>query len=243
MMDILGAYPYLVTVVACLPVLGFLLLRCDSVQRRLALLSGLLATPYGFASVLVVPTYWNPQRVFEFFGAGIEDLIFSFFAGSAAWICASLPWGKGMVVTIRPGYIFKWYVLVNIVGVSTVLAAVRMGIDPMTAILGSFALGIVALLRTCPSRWVLAATAGAAFPVAYALLVRLSFLVVPDFVGQWAPGGSWGGVILGIPAGEIAWAVGFGTCWPLAFGMFAQAKIPHSRPSWIRKAESARAET
>jgi len=211
----LSRYPYLALALGCLAALALMLVVCRPHQRTLAVLSGLLTAPFGFTSVLVVPAYWQPRRVFEFLETGIEDLLFSFAVGAVVWLCASWRWSDRLSVRTSAVGVLPTYVAVSALGLAIALAGVGMGLDPMTSVIASFGIGLIACLRGRPGWWRLAAAGCGGFTVLYVVLVKATLTAMPAFLAQWTPSGRWGLTVLGVPAGEIAWASSFGAFWPV----------------------------
>lgn len=223
-MEWLRTYPYLAISLGMLTVPMAALALCRPALRRAALLSGLLATPFAFSSVLVVPEYWNPRRLVVILGVGIEDLLFSFITGTLACMCALIPWQDHMEMRLRPGYILAGYLLSNVCGLSFVFLAMAFGSDPMTSVVFSFVMGTAILLTARPALWRVAVSGCLGFTVVYLMLVGIGLWAAPDFLRQWNQSVFWGRPILGIPIGEAVWALGYGAVWPLFLSILFQIK-------------------
>jgi hypothetical protein len=52
----------------------------------------------------------------------------------------------------------------------------------------------------------------------YIMVVKIHFALWPSDVSYWSPVYPWGRTVLGIPSGEIAWALSFGAMWPALIG-------------------------
>ncbi len=78
------------------------------------------------------------------------------------------------------------------------------------------------------------ATAAAAgmscFGIAWYAAVRLFFSLWPEFALQWNPGSAWSTPVLGVPLGELAWAIVFGSYWPLFMAYVLRIEFVSSRP-------------
>lgn len=210
---LLASYPYLgMSLALLLLLLGGLLVRPEA--RRLALLSGLLQAPLGFLSVFFVPDYWAPARLFAF-GAGPEDLLFSFSAGGLVWFIASSSSSHRLEVEIAAGRILRRYAAFALPGVAAGALLWWSGVGPMHA---TFAVGAVAVaILARRQRWALPLSAAGAvgFALLYAAVLKGAYLLWPAFPEQWSTAGAWGLSVWGLPLEEIVWAAGGGAAWPL----------------------------
>lgn len=220
----LSTYPYLATDLGGL-VIFLVLLTLSSGKRSLALVSGLLAAPFGLMGVVMVPAYWAPRVVWSVWNVSGEDLLFSFVTGGLAWLLAASFCRRPVTGCLPPRHILTWYTVFNGCGLATMLLFWRLGCDPMTAVLLSFAVGTVVHLTLRPGKWRLAVAGALGFGAIYLLLSRLWFVLAPDFVRQWTPTSPWSRSVGGLPLGEIAWAVGYGACWPLYMAFLFRTEL------------------
>jgi hypothetical protein len=63
------------------------------------------------------------------------------------------------------------------------------------------------------------------FTLVYCTIVRVYFLIWPDFINQWNNETFWGSPALGLPVGEILGALAFGLFWPLLVGYCLEVKL------------------
>lgn len=206
-------YPYLAS---CLILLQILLvaLALDSARRHLAVLSGLLSSPYALLSVFFVPEYWAPVRTTRL-AASPEDFIFSFATGGIVWLLASWPlrrrfthrldWARFLgryLECVVPGVTIGWLCFVSGLGV---MASAIVGIAAVWGV----------LLWRCGGLWPLSAAGAFGFALFYAVLMVAAVVVWPDLHLHWNAANLWGPRLLGVPVEEIAWALAYGAVWPL----------------------------
>jgi hypothetical protein len=206
-------HPYLF---AGLPVLALLLVLSsfarDRDYRWTAMFSGFACVP---CSVLAAThgDYWNPVRLGGF-AYGVEDLIFTYTAGTAAWMAAALWVRNGWTVersrTSAVRRMMPW-------GLCAVIdvALWQAGLDSMTAALAASLVLLACLVVRRPALWRLAVAGMVTFSAFYVAVLRLQFAAWPAFVRYWNPGGWWIRSLFGIPVGDVAWAAVFGAVWPL----------------------------
>jgi hypothetical protein len=222
-------YPYLAGSLCLLGLFaaGFLIFKD---QRKPMLLSGALSAPFAFASVMFVPDYWNPVRIVEF-GAGIEDLVFSFSTGGIAWLLAVWPFRSKVAVHLDPRRIARGYVTVCLAGTATTALSWRLGLSPMGATLvGVFSVGL-ALLLVRTERLPIFLSGMVGFAVLYGIWIAVLALIWPHFLTHWSHENLMGiHVGVGIPLEELIWAMGFGGVWPLfmsfVFGCKGRQQTP-----------------
>lgn len=209
---VLDAYPYLVGSLVWLGLFGALLAMSPG-PRAVPLLAGLLSGPSALASVVFVPEYWQPVRVACFF-AGPEDVVFSFASGGIACLVAFpawrlLAWNRTLLAVAA-----RWLGHMTRGSILT-LGLWLGGLPVMPATLAATAMVGVGILRGRPGLAGVALRGGLAFAVVYGLALRLLFTVAPHFAAQWSQAGLSGLGVLGLPLEELAWALGFGSVWPL----------------------------
>jgi hypothetical protein len=219
----------LFTVVSAILILGRRRPLC-----RLALYSGLACLPCCLVA-LMHRQYWRPARLGGW-PIGVEDLIFTFTTGAAAWLCAAWPYRRSLTVAalkahrsrdrqgaigrVVPSHLPASRAARRILlweGLSAVLLAALWlaGVDFMSAtLLASIPLLAILLIRR-RQLWILAGTGLAIFVPAYFAVVKLQFSIFPDYPLQWNQQGPWAAAFLGVPAGELAWAAAFALVWPV----------------------------
>jgi len=209
----LSTYPYLGMSLAMLVLLlgGTL---AHPRQRRMALLSGALQAPLGFLSVFFVPGYWVPNRL-TVFGAGVEDLLFSFASGGLVWLLATVPLGRGGDGTLEPRRIFGRYAAFALpsIGAGALLWWLGFGAMNATFVVGSAATLVLAWRHRRALHLSLVGALG--FGILYGTILKGSYWLWPEFPAQWTAAGSWGIEVWELPLEEIAWAAGGGAAWPL----------------------------
>jgi len=223
MRTLLNTYPYLVACLTALGVLGVLLLLSPG-QRKPALLSGALCTPFGLFSIWLVPTYWNPRWVWSMGGVGIEDLLFSFAAGAWVWILAVFFLRKRLVLRIHLPQVLARYAVIMACGLSCWGIAWKLIHDPMLAVWVSFVVGTLVHLLLRPALWRLTLSGGLGFLGVYALGMKIWLWSLPSFAASWPATVRWNTLFLGIPYGEHIWALTYGACWPLVLAFLFRAE-------------------
>ncbi len=222
MLAYVAAHPYLFSNILSL----LLCLGVASAVRphgRLVLLGGVLSLP-GFLTELLDADYWNPVRVGRW-AVGLEDALCAFDFGALALVPVvvllrrSLSWEGWTICAARRSLLAGGALS------ALFLASMAAGLSPVTALITSAGLAAPALLAVRPALWPIGLTGLVGFPPLYYLIVRLYFAMWPDFITQWNQQGPWGTVVLGLPAGEIAWAIAFGALWPLFVGYVVNIRI------------------
>jgi len=217
--------PYLITNVLTL-ILLFLASKklLNSKQHTLVILGGLTNLPCFAFTVLFEGVYWAPIRLGGW-SLGIEDAICTYDVGAMAWFAAVLffPPISRETITFFDG--FKRYCIVAGSSGIVFFACYFLKVDVMTSFLLMCAtVGTVFFIRLRPLRKL--ALAGLwKLPLVYLIIVKIYFLIWPDFVLQWNLSSFWGQLYFGLPLGEIAWAMGFGFYWPLFMGYVFKLRI------------------
>ena len=196
-------------------VCAFLILGRRGQLCRLVLYSALACLPCSLLA-LKDGDYWRPARL----GGGrmgVEDLVFTFTSGAAAWLCAA--WLYRGDLTAPPhlpaSRAVKRLLLWGLTSGVLPAALWRAGLDPMSAaLLAAIPLLTVLLIRR-RRLWILAFTGLTFFVPAYFSVVKLQFAIFPDYPLQWNQQGPWAAPFLGVPAGELAWAAAFALLWPV----------------------------
>jgi hypothetical protein len=229
----LGTYPYLFSDLLWLSGL-LLVVRSLSLasHRRLIVRLGFVMLPnclFSLANHDYWTDYWNPIRVGGWV-LGLEDVLFAFNAGATACLAALWLSRHQRIVAEQPVPRVGRLLAVGIPAQCTFLVLFSMGRSTMASAVLALFMMVVPLLLLRPDLWRFSAAGGIGFSLIYCGLVKAVFWTWPDFVSCWKSTPPWGLLLFGIPLGEIAWAVGFGLCWPLFAGF-----VFDLRPSTVRQ--------
>lgn len=220
-----STYSYLILSLFLLIFAFLALALCPRSLRSAVLLSGLFSIPSVLASLDLVPAYWDPVRVAEFW-IGPEDAIFSFSTGIIAFVVALWPIRKRIQVVFQTKPILIRLVLCYLCGFLLTKFFLRVfHIEPMqAALLTIIAIGFgLAILRK--ELIILSVYGVVSFTLFYTLYVKVGFLMFPEFINQWNLTVLSGISPLGIPLEEIAWAIAYGAVWPLMTGYILDLHI------------------
>jgi hypothetical protein len=193
-------------------------------QRQAVLMSSLFAAPFGFLSVFFVPNYWNPVRLIEF-GAGFEDLFFSFASGGIAWFCATLPFRKQIRINLNLARLFRVYIVTCLIGFTFGGLLDTLGSAPMTITLIGFTFTVVIFVKLRGELWQVLIAGGCLFGLFYLVICLLAFNLQPEFIQQWNLKALSDILWFGTPIEELGWGIGFGAVWPLIFGYSVHLRI------------------
>ncbi len=214
MIKLYSSYPYLALSLVLL-VLYIPCFLAGKKQRWPMLLSALLSAPYGFLSVFFVPAYWQPVRIAEWGGAGIEDIIFSFANGGVVWFMAAWPVRNRLAIDIQVKRMLLRYLLFSISGISVAYLLGLFGFSPMKGTLLAIVIIAMILLWLQRKLWPLAVIGGICFGLTYTIICTVMFALNTDFLLQWNLKALSGNYFLGVPLEEIEWSIAFGATWPL----------------------------
>ena len=194
-------------------------------QRRLMLLGALVSTPTAFYAVAFVPEYWDPVQLLRF-GAGPEDLIFSFSVGGLVWlIVPAAHSGYTMHVNIRPWRMVRACLGLMLVFHGVWLSLWQIGMGVMSAELVASAVLVVVVVALRPHLWRIVAAGPLLFALPYTVFVSLVLSVRPQFLGQWNLQSLSDLYVLGIPLEETAWALSYGAAWPLSLAYLFDLRL------------------
>ena len=222
-----GAHPYFFTNVLSL-------LICLSVafwlrpQGKLVLIGGILNLPCFYLLAFFEDKYWNPVRIWNW-AVGIEDILCSFDVGALVLIPSTVLFRNSMSWENWSDHTMKRFLLAGAATSVLFLLLIFLGLEPMGALIGTILLTAFGLLLFRFRLWPLCLSGILGFPVLYYLIVRVYFLYWPGFIAQWNPEGPWGKILLGLPMGEIAWAIAFGGFWPLFVGYVLDLRVARRR--------------
>ncbi len=212
-MRILREYPYFFANVPFLLLPPILSLTRRHTLSRGALFSGILCMPCGALSLAHVG-YWRPLRLAGG-NLGLEDLVFAFAAGVLVWLAAAWPFRHTLPRLFVLPARGRPILLSGAAGGVLLVGLCRFGMDPMGATLAVGGLVFIGLLVCRPRLWPLALSGVLCFVPLYLAIVRIQLALWPAYIGQWNPNSPWAAVtVLGVPVGEVAWAVVFAAFWP-----------------------------
>ena len=183
-------------------------------QLRLMIYAGMATATSGVFSYFLEDNYWMPQRLGGF-RLGIEDILISSAVGMIPWYLVALLWKRKLWVDFQWSGVIKRFLMIASMSYVTYLLGVWVGINPMTMLLIICVVLMFIMLGLRPDIWPLALTGAIAFGAAWSSVAALTFWALPGFIFQWNLKGIWGKPLLGIPVGEIVWAVIFGALLPL----------------------------
>jgi len=214
-LQFVGAHPYLF---ANLPIVAMTLLLPRLVANRdygrAAMFSGLACLPCALAELTSLD-YWRPVLLG---GAhwGLESVIFTYASGASVWLVAAL-WSRQScaigVASFREGFrrLTPW----ALAGTGAYWGLWWAGMNCVTATLLTSAGLLLFQLRQRADLWRLALAGCVLFMPVYVLGIRIQFAVWPHYLDYWLPGGLWGTLVLGVPRGEVAWAILYGATYPV----------------------------
>jgi hypothetical protein len=221
------AYAYLVGAIGLGAIFALLcVLRSD--LRRVMAYSGLLYLSYGFLMFLVIkilssdpaktitPGYWAPPSLFginsKTGGYGIEDALFSFFAGAIAAglfeLIFALKVSKRTSKTLRKGHAL----LMAIVAGALFIYFVPVNAIYFFIFLQIFGAAVIVWMRR--DLFWHAIVGGTLFAVLYAMLFAIFNSLFPHFIGSYYHLEKTSHLlILGIPLEEYLYALSLGMMW------------------------------
>ena len=224
-MEFVRTYPYLV---ANVPVLVVVLLVSLFIARgpyrRSALLSGLICLPAAPLALLHEGIYWSPVR----WGGGhfgMEDVLFAFMFGCLVWLLAAGPFRTHLEIDGQFSMCIRRYVLVTALYVATCFLLWHSGLKglPNTMVGATVPVLVALILRR--NLWPVAVAAVLLFVPIYTLIVKVQFILWPEYVLQWNRTGHCAMSVFGIPIGELEWAIAFAIQWPMLVGYILGVRI------------------
>ncbi len=221
-MELLQSYPYLMSGLAGLLILGILARLGPVSVRRFALAGAAMALPCAFQTWLDAPAYWTPVRWFTLKGVGLEDVLCAYTLPGLACLLAAWPLSRTLGPprpwSERP----RRYLVIVAAGLGSRLILHALAVPVGAALVGSTAILAAVMLILQPARWPLAVAGAFLFTPFYFLLVKAVFLLAPGYPGQWNQAALWGPAPGGVPAEEWLWSLGLGIAWPLATAYVCQ---------------------
>jgi hypothetical protein len=189
--------------------------------RWLMLVAGLACGPYGLFSFMYIPKYWMPVLTSWFGPASPEDILFAIATGALGMAFALWPFRQSIRVEF-PGWrtFFLRYFAFAATGIGlgyAILIGSGWRVETMLGFLISVSAAALVVFINRPDLRVLILP-GIAFPVFYWLMLRLSFVLWPEFSQSWAGAEQQHLWIGRVPAYEVFWACGLGCVWPAMIG-------------------------
>lgn len=197
--------------------------------RQVTLAAGLLSIPGSFLTVLFVPEYWQPIRLFGWL-LGIEDVLFSFATGILVWALASwhLP---PQTFLLMPGFraVGRRFLNVWLLGgglFSMLSLTVEMALMPRVLLV----MLITCLVAGWQQRTLLPVFLKTAcvFSLCYIVLLGMSGWVFPEFARQWTWRNLSGITLFSFPVEEFAWAWSFGFSWSMIMAYLLDVDVERS---------------
>jgi hypothetical protein len=187
------------------------------------LLGSILATHQALLSLIMIPEYWNPKRIFVI-GIGPEDIIFCFVVGGFAWFEVAWFVNKKFELHFNKSLIIKRFIFHLSVIVPLIAILYPIGLKGMNApLIASFVWGIIVLLYR-RKLWPIAITGAIISTLIYSLALIFMRFVWPDFYSLWTWQNLWGISFLEIPLEEIVWGLLYGPFWAITIAYFLDAK-------------------
>jgi len=192
----------------------FIFLKRKDLQKEM-LWASICGMPFGFIDFFLIPTYWNPDSLFDLakrFGVGIESFIFAFIVtGIASVIYEFIEKEKPVKMTSKN--VSHFWLIITII-FSFVLLSI---LFPSKAVYNLMIVGAVGAIITIYLRrdlWKQILASAFIFSFLYFgvfVLVNLMFkgLVENFYVLE----NTWGILVLGVPLEEIAVAFSVGAFW------------------------------
>ena len=212
-----------------LALLGLITLFGTKRHQRLALISGLLAAPFGLLDYFFTQDYWTPSHVLGP-GISIEGVLFSFGNGIFLWLLACLPFGDRVfsdaqvVPLLRRAAVYSSFAFI-IMALLWDRGAGLAGFSLMTSTIVALILVSIALLAHRPDLIFLMMSGAVSFGLFYAGQIAILALFAPEFPSVWMPSVQQGPTFLGFPAEEMIWAVTYGFAWAGGIGYGSNVRI------------------
>jgi hypothetical protein len=193
--------------------------------RKSIFFSSFLALPQAFFAILLVPTAWQPNRIFVF-GAGIEDLLFCFLSGGLVWMSVLWIYRKNVPQKFQLRNSIKRFVYCTVFGVLTVslillFTRLRGYIIPFTIMI----LWCTIVLIYKPGYLKLFLTGIASFLVVWFFVLLIIINIWPDMPSLWSWDKLWGLSFFKFPVEELVWAILYGGSWSLTMAFILNIEI------------------
>jgi hypothetical protein len=227
-MDFIRTHPYLI---ANLPVLFLILVAAWIIRPRnhgrISILSGLTCLPCAVLALLHNDRYWKPIRLGNG-PIGIEDFIFTFVSGTMIWLLAVWPFRHHHSITIHLSTWVKRSIITSVFGggLSTLLWFFGIKGLENTLIAGILILLVFLFLRL--ELWPLSVMGVVFFVPIYFFIVKAQFSLWPGYPMYWNLTSFLGLTLMGIPAGELAYAFVFAAFWPIYMAYLFDIRLKNS---------------
>ena len=202
-------------ILTCLLFLIFLLFIRNQSTRISMVFSGCVGICASIMALFYETDYWSPLRLIEA-PWGLEDTLFSFVSAGIVWFLALIPI-RGRTIGFRKhGETVLRFHLVGLPTLGVGILFHQIGVHSITGFIVSCLVLTLIVLSAQRELWPVAVSGALLYPPFHIALVKIHFLLWPDYVQYWHLGHFWQDTrILGIPLGEYAWSAGFGMAWPL----------------------------
>ena len=231
-----AAYPYLSTELIGLPglALAFIIARTWRLEM---LFAGMVLVPFSSLALLHQPDFWNPKRLGGM-SLGVEDALYLFQSGAFAFLGARLVRAEGGLRRLTERVVWNRLAIVTSLGAAALAAARSAGLSMFDATVVTMVAVTLAIVAIRP-KLTIAGLAGALCYGSYHYAnLRIGLALWPDFANAWSPG-YWAEPMLGVPRGELAFALALGAAHPLTllFALHKPAGLT-SDPSWSLRRRS-----
>jgi hypothetical protein len=232
-----AAYPYmglslLLTLIAAAIWVAWPADATRTAMRRLILLSGVACGPYGLFSFMYIPKYWKPVLTSWFGPASPEDILFAIATGGLGMAFALWSFRQSVRVEVHGWRMFFLrYFAFAATGIGlgyAILIGSGWRVETMLGFLISVSAAALVVFINRPDLRILIAP-GIVFPVFYWLMLRLAFVLWPEFSQSWAGAEQQHLWIGGVPAYEVFWACGLGCVWPAMIGWCMGLKLDRAQ--------------
>lgn len=233
LLDLIKSQPYLAANLFYLMwVIIGLFLAVPPKQRTLVIVSGLISIPSFPFMVLLENNYWIQNRL----GGGIlgiEDVICAFVVAAMVWIVIAMLFRNRIKSDISTHGAFYRYISFAGISVFLFLTFFHIELLPMTAlVLCNFVVWILLLYRR-RDLLLFSLSGMIAYGFVHFFLMKTCFIFIPDFILTWNVENIWGKPILGVPLGEITWAMAYGAFWPLFIAYSFRIRLNNEYSSTI----------
>ncbi len=183
-------------------------------QRMMVILSGLISIPCFPFMVLFENNYWVQDRLGGWV-LGIEDAICSFVVAAMVWLVISALFRDRISSKISMQGAFNRYIFYAGISVSIFLILFSIEFLPMTALVLCNIIVWIILVFLRRDLLLFSLSGMIAYGLVHFFLMKSCFLFIPDFIRTWNTENIWGIPVLGVPLGEITWALFYGAFWSL----------------------------
>lgn len=207
----LQEHPYLATELIGLPAVLLAFLACRPLRREL-LIAGIVLVPFAPLALLHQPEFWSPDRL----GGrswGVEDALYLFQTGVVSWLCARLS-RSGVASLAVTACAMGRASAITATALAGLACAVAANLPAFETTLAALAMASLALLVHRPAGFGAALAGSFGYTLYHYANVRLGIAMWPDFLLTWNSE-FWSHLVLGVPRGEIVFALAIGAAHPL----------------------------